>query len=173
MIKKDFTIVFFPGGFAGDLITALHNPNIFKHFKNKQIILDDQVTKLKSYEFRQQNTYNDKIEYIKSIEDLEVCSSHDLELALHLKDNTTLVYCSDKKLSRFFFNRIVRDKEDMKMTFEDLLNWQDTNRSIFKKQIDIAKVTDIDFLDKLGIADFRSVSLLKQWIDLQGLPGND
>ena len=166
MIKKNFKIIFHSGGFAGDLITALHNPNLFKKFYNHTIILDDRVTKLKSYEFRQKNAYEDKIKYLKSIENLEVCSSHDLELALSLKDNTTLVYCSDHRLSKIFFDRIVRDKNDMEMTLEGYLNWQDTNRGIFKKQVDIAKITDVDFLDNLGITDVRSVLLVKQWIAL-------
>lgn len=166
MIKKDFIIVFHSGGFAGDLITALHNPNIFKNFNDKTVVLDEKVTKLKSYNFRIQKSFEEKIEYLKSIEDLAVCSSHDLELALRLKDNTTFVYCSDSRLVEIFFNRIVRDKDDMKMTMEEYINWQDKNKGVFKKQIDIANITDINFLDSVGITDARSVLLLKQWINL-------
>ena len=167
MINSDFKIILFNGGFAGDLITALHNPNIFKHFNKESIIIDDKAKKLTSYQFRQQNTKEEKIKYLRSIENLGVCSSHDVELALHLKNNTTIVYCSDHRLNKIFFERAHRDKQDdMKMTLEQHLNWQDTNRSIFKNQVDIAKVTDIDFLDKLGITDLRSASLLKNWITL-------
>jgi hypothetical protein len=69
-------------------------------------------------------------------------------------------------LVEIFFNRIVRDKKDMKMTIEGYINWQDKNKGVFKKQIDIANITDINFLDNIGITDARSVILLKHWINL-------
>lgn len=166
MIKSDFKIILFNGGFAGDLITGLHNPDTFKKFDNKTVVLDDKVVKLKSYEFRQQNSYEEKIEYLKSIEDIGVCSSHDQELALRLKDNTVLVYCSDERLVELLYNRIERNKDDMQMTLEEHMNWQETNKKVFKNQIDIAKISDADFLDNLGINDVRSVIMLRQWIAL-------
>ena len=166
MIKNNFKIILFNGGFAGDLITGLHNPDTFKGFDNNTVVLDDQVLKLKSYEFRQNNSFDEKIEYLKSIEDIGVCSSHDQELALRLKENTVLVHCSDARLVELLYNRIERDKDDMKMTLEEHMNWQEANKKVFKNQIDISNISNADFLDNLGINDVRSVVMLRQWIAL-------
>ena len=169
MTNTNFKIILFNGGFAGDLITSLYNPDIFLKFSNRRILLDNQVLKLKSYEYRKTHSYEQKINYLKSIEHIGVCSSHDDELALRLKANTTLVHCSDKALAEVFYNRIKRDKPDQKMTLEENMKWQDVNKRVFKKQIDLAKITDSNFLETLGIKDSRSVKILNKWIDLQEL----
>jgi len=168
MIKSDFKIIFFNGGFAGDLITALYNPNLFISFNDKTVVLDDKVMKLKEHSFRIKNSVKQKIEYLQSIEEFGVCSSHDQELALHLKDNTTLVYCSDIDLARVLYNRIKRKRKDMLMSFDDHLNWQEINRKVLKKQIDISKITEVDFLSNLGITHSKSAVILKEWISLNG-----
>ena len=49
------------------------------------------------------------------------------------------------------------------------MKWQDVNKRVFKKQIDLAKITDSNFLETLGIKDSRSVKILNKWIDLQEL----
>ena len=50
-IKKDFKIIFFNGGFAGDLITALYNPDVFRGFDGNTILLIDEVLKPKQLYF--------------------------------------------------------------------------------------------------------------------------
>ena len=55
------------------------------------------------------------------------------------------------------------------MTLEENMKWQDVNKRVFKKQIDLAKITDSNFLETLGIKDSRSVKILNKWIDLQEL----
>jgi hypothetical protein len=165
-IKKDFKIIFFNSGFAGDLITSLYNPDLFISFNDNTVLLNDKVMKLKDYPFRIKNSFQQKIEYLESIEELGVCSSHDQELALRLKDNTTLVYCSDIALARVLYNRVERKRKDMLMSFEEHLNWQVTSRRVFKKQIDISRITDPDFLSNLGITHNKSAVILKEWIYL-------
>ena len=169
MTKKNFKIIFFNGGFAGDLITALYNPKLFKNFNKNTVLLDDKVLKLKSYEFRQNHSYNDKINYLKSIEKFGVCSSHDIELSLRLKNNTILIYCSDYKLVELFYSRLTRTKEDTIMLLDGHINWQKSSKKIFKKQIDLANITKHNFLENLNIKNYRSSAILKEWLELNKL----
>jgi len=172
MIKSDFKIIYFNGGFAGDLITALYNPITFKGFNNKSILLDSSIVALKSYTFRQTHSYEQKISYLKSIEQIGVCSSHDLELSLRLKNYTYLVHCSDHSMAKNLYNRIPRKKQDLNvfqdavMTFNQYLAWQDSSKKIFKKQIDIAKIKESDFLENLDIVNDKSKEVLEKWIVL-------
>lgn len=166
MINKNFKIIFFNGGFAGDLITALYNPNLFKKFNKNKIVLDSKVLKLKSYTFRQNHSYEEKISYLKSIENFGVCSSHDIELSIRLKNNTILLYSSDYKLTDFFHSRITRIKKDTIMSLDEHINWQVSSRKIFKNQIDLANITKDNFLEELSINDHKSKTILKEWLEL-------
>tara|TARA_B100000780_G_C20893989_1_gene355774 strand:- start:94 stop:606 length:513 start_codon:yes stop_codon:yes gene_type:complete len=166
MINSDFKIVFFNGGFAGDLITALYNPHTFQRFNNKTVVLDDSVLKLKSYRYRQDHSFDEKIEYLKSIEQFGVCSSHDMELSLRLKNNTHLIHCSDDKMAKDFYKRLVRDKHDTIMSFEEHLAWQISSRGIFKNQVDLANIKQPNFLDKLNVRNEQSEKILKEWLKL-------
>ena len=47
MINKDFKIILFNGGFAGDLLTALYNPDVFKGFDKNTIVLVKEAMSLK------------------------------------------------------------------------------------------------------------------------------
>lgn len=163
-IKKDFKIIFFNGGFAGDLITALYNPDVFKGFNGKTIMLIKEVVKPKQLDFKKWS-YNRKIEYLDSIKEFRVCSSHDLELALRLKENTILVYCSDYKLAKFFHSRIKRDEEHMKLSLDEHMDWQVKSRQIYKNQIDLVNLDKQNFLEDLQINDIRSTEILKQWLE--------
>jgi hypothetical protein len=163
-IKKDFKIIFFNGGFAGDLITALYNPDVFKGFNGKTIMLIKEVVKPKQLDFKNWS-YNRKIEYLDSIKELRVCSSHDLELALRLKENTILVYCSDYKLAKFFHSRLKRDEEHMKLSLDEHMDWQVKSRQIYKNQIDLVNLDKQNFLEDLQINDIRSTEILKQWLE--------
>lgn len=163
MIHKDFKIILFNGGFAGDLITALYNPDVFQRFNDNTIVLLKEVLKPKQIDFKNW-PYDKKIEYLESIKDLGVCSSHDLELGLRLKDNTILVHCTDDKLAKFFHSRIIRDEENMKLSLEEHMNWQRTGRQIHKRQIDLADLNKTNFLADLQIEDSRSADILKEWL---------
>ena len=165
MINKDFKIIFYLGGFAGDLLTVLYNPDLFKKFDKKTIILNKEVIKLKSYKFRQAHSYNEKIEYLKSIEPLGVCSNHDGELSLRLKNNVILVHCSDYKV-KFFYERQSRYNDDQLMSFEEYMAWQETSKKIYKRQVDLANIDQLDFLKDININNIKSETILKQWLEL-------
>ena len=164
-INQNFKIIFYNGGFAGDLITALYNPNIFKSFDNKSVVLDKDVVKLKSREMIGKNI-TDKINYLKSIEHLGICSSHDVELSLRLKHNTTFVHCSAPTLASFFYHRVKRDEDGQKMSLKEHINWQNINKKIYKNQIDVANINKKTFLSDLKINDSRSTDILKKWLEL-------
>ena len=110
--------------------------------------------------------HDKKVEYLESINDLGVCSSHDLELGLRLKDNTILLHCSDYKLAKFFHSRIARDEENMELSIEDHMNWQRNGRQVYKKQIDLVDLNKQDFLEGLQINDIRSTNILTKWLEL-------
>ena len=62
MINKDFKIILFNGGFAGDLITALYNPDVFKGFDDNTTVLIKEVLKPKQLDFKDW-PYDKKIQY--------------------------------------------------------------------------------------------------------------
>lgn len=164
-IKEDFKIIFFNGGFAGDLITALYNPDVFKGFDENTIVLIKEVLKPKELDFKDW-PHDKKIEYLESINDLGVCSSHDLELALRLKENTILVHCSDYKLAKFFHSRVKRDEDilRMKLSLDEHMNWQRNSRQVYKRQIDLVNLNKENFLESLQINDSRSPGILQEWL---------
>lgn len=166
MINKNFKIILFNGGFAGDLITALYNPETFKRFNQKSVVLADTVTRLKDYEFMENNSIKQKISYIESIRHVGVCSSHDLELSLRLRENTHLVYCSDNEMANFFFKRIPRNKKDSIMTFDEHLAWQESSKKVFRYQVDLAQMTQHNFLEQINVSNSKSAAILKGWIGL-------
>ena len=163
MINKDFKIILFNGGFAGDLITALYNPDVFKGFDDNTMVLIKEVLKPKQPEFKDWS-HDKKVEWLESINDLGVCSSHDHELALRLKENTILVHCSDYKLAKFFHSRLERDEERMKLSLDEHMNWQRNSRQVHKRQIDLVDLNKQDFLEGLQINDKRSSDILKEWL---------
>jgi len=165
MIDKGFKIILFNGGFAGDLITALYNPDVFQGFIKNTVVLIKEVLKPKQLDFKDW-PHDKKVEYLESINDLGVCSSHDLELGLRLKDNTILLHCSDYKLAKFFHSRIARDEESMELSIEDHMNWQRNGRQVYKKQIDLVDLNKQDFLEGLQINDIRSTNILTKWLEL-------
>lgn len=168
-INDNFKIIFFNGGFAGDLITAIHNPALFVKFNGKTVVLDQRVTKLKSFDYRQEKTLDEKITYLESIQDFLVCSSHDISLAYKLHRNTVLVYCSDLQLHEIFYNRQKRLSADMIMSLDDSILWQETNKKIFKNKIDLKNLHEENFLSSIGIHDTRSSHILSEWLTLNNL----
>ena len=165
MINKDFKIILFNGGFAGDLITALYNPDVFQGFNDNTIVLIKEVLKPKQPDFKNWS-HDKKVEWLESINDLGVCSSHDLELGLRLKENTILVHCSDYELANFFHSRLERDDERMKLSLDEHMNWQRNSRQVYKKQIDLVDLNKQDFLEGLQINDIRSTNILTKWLEL-------
>ena len=69
MIDKGFKIILFNGGFAGDLITALYNPDVFQVFIKNTVVLIKEVLKPKQLEFKDW-PHDKKGEYRESIHDL-------------------------------------------------------------------------------------------------------
>ena len=166
MINSEFKIILFNGGFAGDLVASLHNPDLITHFAETHIRTNPKISRLCLADFRKSNSYEDKLEYLKSIEHYGVCTSHDLEVSLRLRKNTILLHCSDIQLAKFLFHRIKREKENMAMTFEESIAWQQVNKKIYKRQIDLANIYNKSFLKDLGINDTRSVKILDKWRSL-------
>ncbi len=166
MINSEFKIILFNGGFAGDLIASLHNPDLITHFAETHIRTNPKISRLCYADFRKSNSYEDKLEYLKSIEHYGVCTSHDLELSLRLRKNTILLHCSDITLAEVLFYRMKRKTKTMAMTFEESIAWQQVNKKIYKRQIDLANIYNKSFLDDLGIKDTRSVKILEKWRSL-------
>ena len=158
-------IILFNGGFAGDLLTVLHNPDLFKGFNpNGSIKVDTRVTRLKWHKYRSAHNHEQKIKYLNSIEHLGVCASHDLEFSLRMRSNTILLICSDSQMAKYFFDRKTRTDPDMKMDFEGFLKWQDNSLKLFKNFIDMSKMHDKNFLKSHNIDKPESRKILNNWI---------
>jgi|TARA_B100001094_G_C17915128_1_gene663159 hypothetical protein len=168
MIDSNFKIVLYNGGFAGDLITALYSPDVVNRLENNTVVLYNKFRKLKLHSYRQKASMDEKIKYLKSIEKIGACSSHDLELSLRFRKNTHMVYCSDDEMVKEFYKRAVRDKDHQIMSVEEQLEWQISGRRIFENQVDLAKANQPDFLDKLNIHNEKSKEILKEWLKPNG-----
>ena len=162
---KNLVIVFYNAGFAGDLISALINPNVFLKFSNGRVILKDDVWLLKDINNRTKWTIQQKKDYIKKItQTYNVCSSHDIEMALLYKNNTLLPYCSDVNLLKKFHKRFKKYAPQQKTTFEEMLDQQNINCKIFKNKVDLKKIFVGDILSELKLKKtHKRINLLKTW----------
>ncbi len=163
-IKVNKKIIYYLGGFAGDLIASLYDPDTFLKFNKNTIILHHEVTQLKSFENRKNWNFEEKIKYINNCQ-YKVCTSHDLELAIRLKENTIFVYCSNPNIALKFYKRLDRTlAPDMVMTYEDVLKHQKSTLQILKNHIDLKHIFADNFMEKYNIVpNEKNKSILKKW----------
>ena len=53
----------------------------------------------------------------------------------------------------------------MKLSLDELMNWQRNSRQVCKNQIDLINLNKQSFLEDLQINDSRSSDILKQWLE--------
>jgi len=169
-IKLNKKIIYYLGGFAGDLITSLYDPDTFLKFNKNTIILHPEVTQLKLFKNRKNWNLEEKIKYINNCQ-YKVCTSHDLELAIRLKENTIFVYCSDPNMAVKFYKRLDRTlAPDMAMPYEDVLKHQESTLKFLKNRIDLKHIFDNDFMEKYNITpNEKNKSILTKWKSLNPL----
>jgi hypothetical protein len=165
----DKKIIYYMGGFAGSLIASLYDPDVFLKWKTRTIAIHPIAKQLKLSENIKNWSLDEKIKYINDCP-YKVCTSHDLELAIHLKQNTTFVYCSDPDMSLKFYKRLARNTDNSSTTYEDILKHQKLTCQILKNQIDLKHIFSDDFMEKYNITpNEKNKSILTKWKSLNPL----
>ena len=171
-IKVDKKIIFYMGGFAGDLIASLYDPDVFIKFDEhtNYVKINHDAKQLKAIRNIKNWNFEEKVKYINDCQ-YNVFASHDLELAIRLKENTIFVYCSDPEMTLKFYNRVDRTvADDASMTYEDYLKHQDSTLKFLKNRIDLKHIFDDDFMEKYNITpNEKNKSILTKWKSLNPL----
>jgi len=162
-------IILFRGGFAGDLLTALHNIDYFiELLPNGKVELQNEITLLQN---SGSMTMEEKNEYYRNHSVISCCDS---EFALKHHKNTLVVKCDDQIVSSFFSERFRMYHPELfsNITMEQYSNsvkeWHAFWPKKFKNQIDISDIfSNEKFLDKLSIPmNQRKEQLFKSWKDI-------
>ena len=163
---KAIKIILFRGGFAGDLITTLHDIDCFTELlPNGKVELNKDVTLLQNSDSM---SMGEKEEYYIKHEIISCCDS---EFALRHHRNTLVIKCNDEIVRSFFCKRFQTYHPTLftDMTVEqytkDVTEWHNFWPKRFKNQIDISDIfTNENFLDKLDIPlDEERKTLFQQW----------
>jgi|TARA_B110000444_G_C18786931_1_gene570417 hypothetical protein len=157
-------IILFRGGFAGDLITALHNKDCFiELLPNGKIELDKETTLLQNsngMSIQQKEEYFDR---------QNIISCCDSEFALKHQKNTLVIKCDDPLVSGFLCKRFkMYNPEYFTNTSineynEDVSKWNSFWPQRFQQQLDISDIfSNANFLDKLDITINEDEKMLFQ-----------
>ena len=124
-------IILFRGGFAGDLVTALHNMSCLIELRtNGKVDIDEKLLLL------QDNTnmsIPEKDDYYNKHELISCCDS---EFALKHHKNTLIIKCDDELLSSFFCKRFKTYHPNYfkNITLEeytkDVIKWNQDRKSV-------------------------------------------
>ena len=163
---KQTKIILFRGGFAGDLLTALHNMDCFIDLlPNGKVQLDPDIIVLQNSDGM---SIQEKDEYYKKHDVVSCCDS---EFALKHHNNTLVVKCDDQLVSSFFCKRFEMyhptcfTNITLNEYTEDVLDWNIFWPTKFKKQLDISDIfSNENFLDKLDIPmNNEKETLFQRW----------
>ena len=159
-------IVLFRGGFAGDLITALHDYNSFLRLNdNGKVDIQKNRTLLQN-----KNTMSEEQKdiYLSKHNIISCCDTH---FALKHSRLSLIVTCNNHALITFFSKRFKKYHPYCftNMTIDDYvrdtIKWQNYWPKFFKNQIDISDIfSSEDFLQKLDCnIDEKKQKLFTEW----------
>ena len=163
---KQTKIILFRGGFAGDLLTALHNMDcLIDLLPNGKVELNPDITVLQNGDGM---SIQEKDEYYKKHDVISCCDS---EFALKHHNNTLVVKCDNQLMSSFFskrfemyhpgyFTNTTIDKYN-----KDVMERNSFWPKKFKHQLDISDIfSNETFLDKLNIPmNDEKETLFQRW----------
>jgi len=167
---KQIKIILFRGGFAGDLITALHHMECFRELTPEgKIEIDRSLLTLQGN--NDQMTMEDKDHYLDQHSIISCC---DTEFALKHKNHTLMVTCDDEVMATYFCKRFYQYHPHMttEMSLQDystsFTEWNTFWSSKFKKKIDISDIfTNEDFISRLDIVlDDSKIKLFNHWKEI-------
>jgi hypothetical protein len=168
---KAIKIILFRGGFAGDLITTLHDIDCFTELlPNGKVELNKDVTLLQNSD---STSMEEKEQYYNKHEIISCCDS---DFALRHHANTLVIKCDDQIVSSFFCKRFYMYHPSLfsDMTVEQYINdvteWSNFWPNKFKNQLDISDIfSNEKFLDKIDIPlNKEKKSLFQEWRDING-----
>jgi hypothetical protein len=177
-------IILFRGGFAGDLITALHDMNCFIELKETGQIVIERNRRILQLDFKNLSPTNFKLlkrntdlsisEKDQYLSEHKIISCHDSEFALKHHRNTLIIKCDNNLMSSFFSKRFYdyhpecfaeTTLEDYK---QDVLNWNNFWPAKFKNQLDVSDIFENkNFLEKINInIDSSKQTLFDNWKEI-------
>jgi hypothetical protein len=163
-------IILFRGGFAGDLITALHNMNCFQKLTPEgKIEIDRDLLVLQGDS--KDMTIEDKDRYLDKHPIISCC---DPEFALKHSNKTLMITCDDAFMATYFCKRFyqyhpyIADDLSLEEYNTSFNQWNHYWSSKFKKTIDLSDIfTNDSFLSKLDIVlDDDKIKLFNNWKEI-------
>jgi len=167
---KQIKIILFRGGFAGDLITALHNMNCFEDLTpTGKIQIKEELKLLQG--IQQHMPIYEKDKYLNKHEIIACC---DPEFALKHKDKTLMITCEDIEMSKYFCNRFFDYHHELlkdttvKEYHDSFLLWKEFWSAKFKNKLDVSDIfTNNNFLAKLDTPiDDQKSTLFNDWKEI-------
>jgi len=163
-------IILFRGGFAGDLITALHHIDCFRELTQEgKIEIDSDLLLLQGN--RKDMTIEDKDQYFNKHPIISCC---DPEFALKHKNQTLMITCDDALMASYFCKRFYQYHPYMSKDISlaeyntSFIEWSHFWTPKFKQSIDISDIfTNDEFLSKLN-RDLgqREIKLFNDWREI-------
>lgn len=168
---NDIKIILFMGGFAGDLITALHDLDTLK-----ELTIEGKIQLKKELLLLQGSLdlpIDKKNEYLSKHAIISCC---DTKFALTHRDHTVAIKCDNKLVSDYFCKRFFQHHPHLQkqtsideyiQTFDA---WNKFWPSKFKNTLDMSDIFDNkNFLDKLGVKiDDERKELFQNWKLING-----
>ena len=180
-MSKQIKIILFRGGFAGDLITALHDMACFKKLEPNGQVMINRNRKILQLDFKKLSPSNFKLvngktnlsiaEKDQYLSEHNVISCPDSEFALKHHKNTLVIKCDDERMSSFFAERLYKyhpeyfENTTLDSYKKDVLNWNKFWPNKFKNKLDIASIfKDDNFLEKINVPiDESKKFLFENW----------
>ena len=158
-------IILFYGGFAGDLITALHDIDCFVVInQNGKVDLHEEKTLLQDEKMQKIMTSDQKTDYMDRHKVISCC---DTKFAFKHRDITKVITCYDKDMARFYCERYFHYHPQLKTEvdyYEKFQEWQNFWPNKFPNTVDISKIFHTNFLEDLGVEISDSkIKLFNQW----------
>jgi hypothetical protein len=160
-------IILFRGGFAGDLITALHNIDCLQELTAEgRININSDLLLLQGN--CEDMTTEDKDRYLDKHPIISCC---DPEFALKHKNQTLMVTCEDEYMATYFCKRFYQyhpymtDKISLEEYVTSFKQWSHFWRPKFKRSVDVSDIfTNDNFLSKLDVVlDDNKIKLFNEW----------
>ena len=163
-------IILFRGGFAGDLITALHHIDCFRKLTPEgKIQIDSNLLLLQGN--RKDMTIEDKDQYLNKHPIISCC---DTEFALKHKNKTLMITCNDALMASYFCKRFYQYHPYMAKDISlakyntSFVEWSRFWTPKFKQTIDLSDIfTNDEFLSKLNrdLGD-SEIKLFNDWREI-------
>ena len=162
-------IILFFGGFAGDLITALHDfDSLVRITEHGKIDLHEEKILLQAEKTQAIMTSDQKTDYLERHKVISCC---DTKFAFKHRNSTKVITCENKEMAKFYCDRYFYYHPQLKSAddyYKKFQEWQTFWTDKFPHKVDISNMfTNENFLVDLGIEITQEkIALFTKWKEL-------